>query len=126
MYIAVDTNQSGQFDFFSSSISVGKYIIPKKLLAKSVHASLQSKSGVFILKNENYVVTSEQINHCLSKHHVKNENFIYIARSFKNKVLEQSVLLNFPSWNYQWLKFSWLIFSSENRQNNPKKSAKQS
>jgi len=97
MYYSVETQISDQFDFYYHSLEVGKYILPKKFLAKSVHASLQMKQGVFILKKSNYAISTDEKVLCLTKHHVKNENYIYISRSLKNKILDQTILLNFPS-----------------------------
>jgi hypothetical protein len=97
MLYSVETNSSTEFDFYYREVLAQKYIISSKLLTKAIHASLQEKRGVFILKNSEYIVTEAEKSHCLSKHHVQNENFIFVARSFKNKILEQSILVKFPS-----------------------------
>jgi hypothetical protein len=97
MLYSVESKSSDDFDFYHPRSLDGKYIISKKILTKAIHASLQIKRGVFIFKNENYNVSPQEILHCLSKHHVRNDNFIFIARSLKNKILEQNILVEFSS-----------------------------
>jgi hypothetical protein len=97
MLYSVETNLSDDFDFYYPTVLIGKYIVSNKILTKAIHASLQVKKGVFILRKSEYIVSEHEKIHCLTKHHVKNDHFIFIARSFKNKVLEQSILVKLPS-----------------------------